>query len=111
MGRRLVKRPEDRLAVCHGQRHDLRLDEEGVGERPGDVLEAARAEHPGELEHVLVDDRNAGELHPIERTSVRVAGEGRDWFTTKATCGRASLSVAPFLLPPGKSGRWPGSST
>jgi hypothetical protein len=51
--------PEDRLAIDDGQRQHLRLEEQRLRELVRSVLEALRAKQPGELEQVLVADRDA----------------------------------------------------
>jgi hypothetical protein len=73
IGRRLVERTQDRLAVDDGQRQHLRLDEQRVLELMGDVVRANRSKEFDELAHVVIGDRKACELHRLEaiRTCVR----------------------------------------
>ena len=68
IGRRIVERPEDRLAVDDRQREHLRLAVVASLELLGNVDEAAFAEQSRELEHVLVANRDAGELHGGDHT-------------------------------------------
>jgi hypothetical protein len=76
IGRRLVERPQHRLAIGNGQREHFRLEEERVLERVGDVIHLTRSEEFGEFPNVVVGDGNAGELHGEERIRTCVRGSG-----------------------------------
>jgi len=70
---RVVERSDDCFAIGHRQREHDRFAVVGGLEPLRRVVEAGVAEQPGQLENIAIANRDAGEVHPVERTPVRVS--------------------------------------